>query len=457
MFPVLRPTSSRVRIGRTALALALVGCGATSTFGEDLRPNNLPAAFEPFDGRQTTRQLAWQEAPQWQAEVARPVANQYVLRESAMAAQYQGFLQASEHSVKKTTAQQEAVLSRWRSFNAAKQNTTKHRHLRTPPQVRNSTVSGSQFQVMAQQHLQQAGEMFGRGMPLSGRKHAEQALHQFALATDAQAGSNLGSKSLAAGMNAIREAGDFLGRFGKVDPNAIQRLVDSHQTPVLKNCDLTATSTFQAADAYFEFARIQLGRMNRQWPEASVAIEMIARTEAIANRQSKEITMASRTCLLRAAVDCNPENADALLALGTILSGTGVYDEATTALELCYARNQSPEALRMLASLHQRMGNRQLAQLCEAQLRNSQANKNQPAKVYQLPPEEFSKRSPQVIEEPIGRIATASYQSMPDQQSVVPEPSKLTRDLTRPQSSAEPSWAKRVIQKATNPVRSIFR
>ena len=335
----------------------------TPTLGQELS-----SAQRSLDGHQTTSQLRWQEAPQWQSELQSPVANQYVLGDAEMAARYDRFLQASSQSVKSQEIARVPVPApkRWRSFAP-----TPQRHQRTPPQVRNSTVSGSQFHMMAKQHLHQSVERFGRGMPLSAREHAEQALHQFSLATDAQVGSNLGSKSLSAGMEAIREAGDFLGRFGNVDPNSIQRLVDSHQTPVLRNCDLSTTSTFQAADAYFEYARIQLGRMDRQWPEASVALEMLARTEAIANRQSKEITMASRTCLLRAAVDCNPDNADALLALGTILTRTGVYQEATTALELCYAINQSPEALRMLSSLHQKAGNQQLAQLCQAKLRSA--------------------------------------------------------------------------------------
>lgn len=411
----------------------------------------------------------------WKTQLPSPVANQYVQRES----DYESFLESTEHSVQQTSQQHRDQQARWHSFNHVADlpvvgSPLRTPQLRTPPTVRNQTVSGAQFQAMAEQHLQQSRELFKRGMPLSARQHAEQALHQFALATDAAAGSNVGSKSLAAGMNSIREAGDFLGRFGNVEPQSIQRLVDSHQTPVLKNCDLSRTSTFQAADSYYEYARIQLGQMNRNWPEASNALMMLARTEVTASRECKEIVMASQTCLLRASVDCNPEDTEALLALGKTLHGTGVYEESKTALELCYSINQSPEALSTLAALHHKAGNQQLAQLCEAKLHSANSVAKRHAKVYQLPPAEFSKRSPQLIDQPAGEIVSgevmvASYQRQPAAR-VTPQASpqvtaqvtaqaapETTKDLTRSDSSGKPNWARRVFSTATRPVRSIFR
>ena len=318
--------------------------------------------------------------------------------------------------------------------------------LPSPPQPANNTVTGWQFRQIAQKHIQIGESLYINGTPLSARQHAQKAMQNLALATDSKAGTSQGTAALKAGLAAIDEAGDFLGRYGSPDLDAVRRYVDAHQTPVLKNFNLAQTSGLQAADAYYQYAREQLVLANRAWPESSRALTMLSITAPLASRDSKEITVAGQVCLLRAAVDCDPRNPISLRKLGSALTTLGLFDEAKVALDQSFSIDQNPETMHLLSRLHRQTGNVQMADYCEQIFRAAEANQVKQATVLNLSPSQFSGISPQLISQTAAQAGAATQVTAANikgglQQSTVPSK----------------NWASRAIDTATSPVRSLFR
>ena len=263
------------------------------------------------------------------------------------------------------------------------------------PQVSSTTVSGWQLGRLAKQKLARADQRLQRRAGMSARQLATESLHLMAQATDEATGTLAGSESLDQAFVAVREASDFLGRYGSVDNRVMQRLVSAHQTRILKRCDISQTSALQAADIYYEFAREKFVSATHGWKDSARALMILAQTEPMANPDTDSNLSAAQVCYLRAAIVCDPENSLAANELGHELLALGKYDEARWALEHSYSRKPSTAALANLAELHRITGNVKLAQACATNLASAKESNPRIAQVVQLTPEQFASMSPQ--------------------------------------------------------------
>ncbi|MEZ6091188.1 MAG: hypothetical protein R3C05_24835 [Pirellulaceae bacterium] len=265
------------------------------------------------------------------------------------------------------------------------------------PAIETKTVSGWQLGRLAGQKVLEAEDLLSRQSPMSARHHAIEALHLMAQSTDELTHSNEGTQALSQALTAIREASDFLGRYGAVDPAALQRLVDSHSTRVLKRCDLKDVQPLRAADTYYEFARGRFVDAVGGWVVSARALVVVAKTEPVTSDQTDTNLSAAQVCFLRSAVACDPQNAIAANELGHELLALGMFDEARWALEHSYAQKPTAAALQNLAELHRVTGNVQLAQACAANLSKLRDEKTRVARVIQRSPAQFAQVSPQVM------------------------------------------------------------
>lgn len=278
------------------------------------------------------------------------------------------------------------------------------------PQVHTKTVSNWQLGRLAGQKIAEAEALLARQSPMAARQEAIEALHLIAQSTDETTRSSEGTEALTQALAAVQEASDFLGRFGVVDAVAMQRLVDSHSTRVLKRCDLTQVTPLRAADVYYEFARGRFVDAAAGWAPASRALIIVAKTEPLTSDVGDSNLSAAQVCCLRSAIACDPENATAANDLGHELLALGMFDEARWALEHSYAKQPSTAALQNLAELHRVTGNTELAQACVTNLAALQSQQPRVAQVVQLTPSQFAQMSPQVMSGVDGQSAAAASQ-----------------------------------------------
>ncbi|WP_417748092.1 hypothetical protein [Rosistilla oblonga] len=270
------------------------------------------------------------------------------------------------------------------------------------PTVATKTVSNWQLGRLASQKIERAEMLLERQSPMTARQQAIEALHLIAQSTDETTHSTDGTEALTQALTAVREASDFLGRFGVVDAAALQRLVDSHSTRVLKRCDLEQVTPLRAADVYYEFARGRFVDAVAGWAPASRALMIVAKTEPLTSDVGDSNLSAAQICCLRSAIACDPDNAAAANELGHELLALGMFDEARWALEHSYAKQPSPAALQNLAELHRVTGNMELAEVCATNLAILQSQQQRVAQVVQLTPSQFAQMSPQVMSSDAG-------------------------------------------------------
>lgn len=182
-----------------------------------------------------------------------------------------------------------------------------------------------------------------RGMVAAAKRSADEVLHKIAQANDLLAPELQAAVYLEQAQAALREAEDFLGRFGSVDGQDIARMVDSHQTPVLKSCDVSEMTGPQAADLYLDHARRLFAYVANRNPIATAALRTLAdlrRRSATAQAADD----AAAISLLRAAFQASPEDAIIANELGYELLQQGLLDEARWTLAKSYQLQPSRAA-----------------------------------------------------------------------------------------------------------------
>ena len=99
--------------------------------------------------------------------------------------------------------------------------------------------------------------VFGTGRVIAGFQIIAQA-------NDAQRDAQLYSKSLTAGIVALKESSEFVRQNAGKPEIEVKRLVAAHKTPVLKNVTAERISPTLAAKRYYDFAQEQLAAAARR-------------------------------------------------------------------------------------------------------------------------------------------------------------------------------------------------
>ena len=117
-----------------------------------------------------------------------------------------------------------------------------------------------------------------RGALYSARAEFIAGLQIIAQANDAQQNTQLYSKSLTAGIVALKESSEFVRQNAGKPEIEVKRLVAAHKTPVLKNVTAERISPTLAAKRYYDFAQEQLAAAAAQEPTGSMALYGLAQS-----------------------------------------------------------------------------------------------------------------------------------------------------------------------------------
>ncbi|MEM1227397.1 MAG: hypothetical protein AAGJ40_16985 [Planctomycetota bacterium] len=257
----------------------------------------------------------------------------------------------------------------------------------------------SQLAKTSTDHLREAYWSARRGAFASARKAAHETLRSIALLRDSQVGDSRHSRWLDAATQAIRESSEFTGHFGRVDAAAMDRLIQVHQTEVLRHVDTSMLTPPHAIEAYLCLAQEKLVAAARGGPLAAEAMIILADVEALnANFTfenadgllAQSALHASELSLMyrRAAVAIDPANTQAVSKLGKTLlkrSMPGVAKPYLAAAVAASPTRQNVEALQQAAIL---LGDLKVATQCESQLTNGTLPSELPVTV--LRPHQFA-------------------------------------------------------------------
>ncbi len=197
----------------------------------------------------------------------------------------------------------------------------------------------------AAKSLDDAADRLNYRASLSAGASASEALRLVAQSIDIQRGNDQATTEVMAALTTIREAEDFVGRYGVVDSAAIARMVRSHETQALKDFDTSQLTGIVAADIYLDSARQRLAAVAVADPLAVRAIQFLSK--AYRQRASEsEIALPTSVHLMRAATQVASGDRELAYEFAAILQQAQLNRESQEVLATL-SRMPAPSANRM--------------------------------------------------------------------------------------------------------------
>ena len=212
-------------------------------------------------------------------------------------------------------------------------------------------------------HVRKCESLLSRGAFCSAREEAETASMLLFRHIDLHDNLFRCEPAVQSANQALREAEDFLVALrSTADGESIRRLVDAHETPVLKNKSLTGMSPLTAGQHYRQFAESQLIEAAQGHPWASELLYTVGRTyqeEADADSKRVDVLRMKAMAYYRASRATLPSNAITCNQLGYLLLKMDRNAEAREALVAAVTLKQDEAFLSNLAEASRRLGDNQ--------------------------------------------------------------------------------------------------
>jgi hypothetical protein len=168
------------------------------------------------------------------------------------------------------------------------------------------------------------------------------------------------SRALAAGLQAIDEAGDFVPKQGRLEADLdMSAIVGAHRTPVLKEAIAPHITPMQALQQYLGYAQNQLASAAHHEVAGSMALRGLGKLHvALAReRDSKVKAVESKAvAFYQAALLVHSQNYLAANDLGVLLAQHGRYEDARKAVEHGIAIHDDSTGWCNLAVIYEHLG-----------------------------------------------------------------------------------------------------
>ncbi len=219
-------------------------------------------------------------------------------------------------------------------------------------------------QRQAEQLLAEAIELADRGALYAARVEFLRVLRLVTQSLDASLGRPIHAPALLVGLRALEEADDF----AMADPHlesdvALEGILATHHTPVLKQCDTSQLTPLLAIQKYYAFACEHLALAGNRQRVASEALFSLGRIESLLTQTQGESSSKTPRSIayFTASLTVNPLNSRAANELGVLLARRGRLEEAREVLSHCARSAPSAVALRNLGQVEERLGHRDRA------------------------------------------------------------------------------------------------
>lgn len=221
-----------------------------------------------------------------------------------------------------------------------------------------------------------------RGAYYSARAEFIQALRLATQTMDTAEKTHRHSDALADAIAALDEAGEFIPAGAQLEANVdLNLVVDAHRTPVLKGKDLQYQTALTAAQAYFVYAQDRLNVACSGMPETARALVGLGRIQQYLNNttgDNRTLVGPRSIALFQTALAVDGSNYEAANELGVLLARYGQLEDAKAALLQGVKASPRPEIWQNLASVHQSLGEVEMARRAtiEAEAAQQFANMN---------------------------------------------------------------------------------
>jgi tetratricopeptide (TPR) repeat protein len=213
-------------------------------------------------------------------------------------------------------------------------------------------------------HINACENLLRRGANYSARQEAENAVSLLVRHIDLVDNKFRSEPAWRSALQALRESEDFTrAQYTTADKDMLRRLIDSHDTSVLKDSDLSEISPLIAAQHYQQYATLELASAAQGHPWASELFYAIGRTyqaEADIDTIRVDSLRANALTFYRAARTTLPTNAVACNQLGFLLLQLDRAEEAREALIAAVRTKQDEAYLANLAEASRRLGDRRM-------------------------------------------------------------------------------------------------
>lgn len=214
-------------------------------------------------------------------------------------------------------------------------------------------------------------ELAGREAYFAARSEFITALRLVAQGLDAEHQTTVHSRSLAAGLTAIKEAEDFIPGGSRMEADLeLAAIIGSHRTPVLKNVAPETLTPLLALKCYFTFAQEQLAAAVGHEVAGSIALHALGKLHgALARTTSAKLRAAEPKAMTfyQAALLACPQNYMAANDLGVLMAQCGNYPEARAVLEHSLSIRQPSVGWHNLAMVYRQLGQFELARRASGQ------------------------------------------------------------------------------------------
>jgi hypothetical protein len=275
-------------------------------------------------------------------------------------------------------------------------------------------------------HLRQCEALLRRNAFFSAREEAETGAIYLVRVLDLASNSYQSEPRLLAAQRALTEAEDFsFSQRLTTDQNFLERVIESHQTEVLKSADVSRMSPLVAAQHYRQFAQQSLVEACQSHPWGSEVYYMLGRTYQAQAEQGSPQADSLRwkaVTFYQAAVAITPHNAIATNQLGFILLQMDRPQDARHHLISSVHAELNAPALENLVEVSRRLNdvatqNWALQNL--AQLQRLRPPQTAAPQVTEVDPQTFIALSPYTIgpQRPMGTDGTLQTANLPSNYS----------------------------------------
>jgi tetratricopeptide (TPR) repeat protein len=238
-----------------------------------------------------------------------------------------------------------------------------------PQSLSAATPTGKVVNERAIAKIRRGYELAERGAYFAARNEFLTSLRMIAEAKDQIHGAPRRTVALANGLRALEEAADFAptGSAAELDLDVI---VASHRTPTGKSLNLEHVLPQQLADAYLNYAEVQLASAVAGEPTGSIALHALGKLNSQLGRTEPETNLqagARAFALQEAALWARSDNHLAAHELGVLLAESGHYVESDQLLRQVATRAPHAVVYRNLARVERQLGRPDLAQVSERQ------------------------------------------------------------------------------------------
>jgi hypothetical protein len=222
----------------------------------------------------------------------------------------------------------------------------------------------------AQVRVRGGFERAARGAHYSARSEFVAALQSISQARDSERGTRHCTRALEQGLLALAESKDFLGRNPVNGEAPVEQIVLRHQSKLIDETAAADMPAHLAAEKYCAFAQEQLAAAVFGEPAGSMALfglAKVSQVSALAEPSRATERRMHANYLYRAALLAEKNNFCAANELAVLLVETGHLEEARSLLLQSVSVMPHPVTWRNLATVHDRLGEVQLAQQARAQ------------------------------------------------------------------------------------------